>query len=51
MADVITRYVEWMKELKTRFYKTPSKKRIEKPTQKSIEGTAPRPEQDVVTDE
>lgn len=51
MTNAITRYVEWMKELKARFYQTPSKKRVEKPTQKSIEGTALRPEQDVVTDE
>ena len=51
------RYIEWMRELKERFYPWPSRKRVEKkntPTeegQKSVEGTAPRPRQDVFEDD
>lgn len=51
MDEKIIRYVEWMKSLKTRFFPSPSKKRVEKPAQKVVEGTAPKPEQDVFTED
>ena len=46
----ITKYIEWMKDLKTRFF-PPRSKRVEKPLQKVVEGRAPRVEQDVLTDD
>lgn len=50
-------YITWLRSLKERLYPWPKRKRLETPNtaqkegQKSIEGTAIRPRQDILEDE
>lgn len=44
-------FVKWMRKITERFHPWPSSKRVEKDSQKVVEGTAPRPRQDVFEDE
>ena len=51
MDENIIRYINWIKTLKDKLLGTPSLKRVERSTQKSVEGKAPRPQQDVFENE